>query len=66
MAGLNHQVHGKLDLCIGCALPRAARFFQIIPIKDETSDFGQESDAYDRDRQDGPIRPLWPIVSGLE
>ncbi len=32
MAGLNHQVHGELDLRIGCALAQSARFFQIIPI----------------------------------
>ena len=32
MAGLNHQVRGKLGLRIRCALPRA-QFIQIIPIK---------------------------------
>jgi hypothetical protein len=37
MAGLNYQVHGELDLRIGCALPSAARIFQIIPIKMKTA-----------------------------
>lgn len=31
MAGLDHQVHGELDLRIGCATQRA-RLLQIIPI----------------------------------
>jgi len=33
MAGLNHQVHGELDVRIGRATAQSARFFQIIPIK---------------------------------
>ena len=33
MAGLNHKVHGGLDLRIGCAAAQSARFFQIIPSK---------------------------------
>ena len=52
MAGLNRQVRGELDHLQGLRTAQNALSFSDHSNQDENSDFGQESDADDRDRKE--------------